>query len=112
MAKPEKVDSDRHRERYSREFKIEAVHLLQTRGEQSAAQLAAQLGVPRNRLYKWQAELEQKGAAAFPGAGAKPLAERSEVERLRRELKRVQLELEILKKAEAYFAKLRRRGTP
>ena len=112
MAKPEKGDSDSHRERYSKEFKIEAVRLLESRGKQSAEQVAEQLGVPRNRLYKWQVELRQKHDAAFPGPGAKPLAERSELERLRRELKQVKLELEILKKAEAYFAKLRRRGTP
>jgi transposase len=50
--------------------------------------------------------LRSKGPEqAFRGAGAKPLAERSELELLRRELKRVTEERDILKKAAAYFAK-------
>lgn len=105
MAKPRKK-SEVHRESFSKEFKVEAVRLLESR-ERSAQQIAVDLGVRRNQLYKWQAELREKGDEAFRGPGAKPLEERSEIERLRRELKRIKEELEILKKAEAYFAKLR-----
>lgn len=39
------------RQRFTRELKLEAVRLLE-RGEKSAAALARELGVPRNRLYK------------------------------------------------------------
>ena len=42
---------------------------------------------------------------AFRGPGAKPLAEMSEIERLKRELKKVTEERDILKKAAVYFAK-------
>jgi transposase len=81
------------------------VRLLEL-GEKSAAQLAVELGVRRNQLYKWQAQLSSKGPAqAFRGPGAKHLSELTEVERLRRELKRVTEERDILKKAAAYFAK-------
>ena len=106
MAKrTQKVSSERERKTFSQEFKLEAVRLLQLR-EKPAAQLAAELGVDRNRLYKWEAELQKKGAdKAFRGPGQKPLEEQSEVERLKRELKRVTEERDILKKAAAYFAK-------
>jgi transposase len=93
------------RARFSKEFKVEAVRLLKL-GQKPATQLALELGIQRNQLYKWQAELANKGEAhAFRGSGAKPLAEQSEVERLQRELKRVTEERDILKKAAAYFAK-------
>ena len=99
-----RVNPDRRRQRYSREFKLEAVRLLEL-GERPAAQLALELGVRRNQLYKWQRDVHGKGGAAFPGQGAKPLAERSEVQRLKSELKKVTEERDILKKAEAYFTK-------
>jgi transposase len=101
----EKVNPGRRRARFTKEFKLEAVRLLEA-GEKPATQLAAELGIRRNQLIKWQAQLRSKGAEkAFRGPGAKPLSELSEVERLRRELKRVTEERDILKKAAAYFAK-------
>ena len=100
-----KVNPGRRRTRYTKEFKLEAVRLLEA-GEKPAAQLAAELGIRRNQLHKWQSQLQSKGAEmAFRGPGAKRLSELSEVERLRRELKRVTEERDILKKAAAYFAK-------
>lgn len=101
----ERVNPDRKRTRFSKEFKLEAVKLLEA-GEKPATQLALELGVRRNQLHKWQALLRAKGTdVAFRGPGAKPLAELSEIEMLRRELKRVTEERDILKKAAAYFAK-------
>jgi transposase len=99
-----KVNPDRQRQRYNREFKLEAVRLLEL-GQKPATQLALELGIRRNLLYKWQRELHGKGTAAFPGQGGKPLDQRSEVERLKAELKKVTEERDILKKAAAYFAK-------
>ena len=105
MAKgSQKVNPERKRKSFTKEFKLEAVRLLELR-QKPAAQLAAELGVERNQLNKWQAQLQKKGDKAFPGCGQKPLKERSEVERLKRELKRVTEERDILKKAAAYFAK-------
>ncbi len=101
----EKVNAGRRRARFAKEFKLEAVKLLEA-GQKPAAQLALELGIRRNQLYKWQAQLGSKGeAAAFRGPGAKRLSDYSEVDRLRRELKRVTEERDILKKAAAYFAK-------
>jgi transposase len=101
----QKVNPERKRQRFTKEFKLEAVKLLE-HGEKPATQIALELGIRRNMLYKWQAQLENKGETkAFRGPGAKPLSEYSEVERLKRELKRITEERDILKKAAAYFAK-------
>ena len=89
---------------YSREFKLEAVRMLES-GETSAAELARQLGVRRNQLYKWKAQLEAKGEdGVFPGAGRQRGPE-AEIARLKRELERVTEERDILKKAAKYFAR-------
>ena len=64
------------------------------------------MGIRRNQLYKWQAELRNKDVtSAFRGPGAKPKAELDEIERLRGELKKVTEERDILKKAAVYFAR-------
>jgi transposase len=90
------------RRRFTKEFKFEAVRLLKL-GEKPATQLARELDVPRNRLYKWERELHLKGRDAFPGAGARHGAEWDEVKRLRRALARVSEERDILKKAAGFF---------
>ena len=69
-----------------------------------ATDLARELGIPRNRLYKWKEQLEKRGADAFPGTGRRG-GTGDEVSRLKAELERVKEERDILKKAAAYFAK-------
>jgi transposase len=73
------------RQKFSREFKLEAVRLLQ-QGDKPASELALELGVARNRLYKWQEQLRNTGDAAFQGSGRRPADQDSEIVRLRREL--------------------------
>jgi len=100
-----KVNPGRRRARYPKAFKLEAVRLLEL-GQKPATQLALELGVRRAQLYTWQKQVRALGnGKAFAGSGAKPLDERSEVERLKRELAKVTEERDILKKAAAYFAK-------
>jgi transposase len=89
--------------RYSAEFKREAIRLLES-GDKSATDVAIDLGIRRNQLYKWQRSLRKKGDKAFPGSGSNP-SQQSEVVRLKRELERVTEERDILKKAAAYFAR-------
>ena len=89
---------------YTKEFKEEAVRLL-NKGDRQVTELARNLGVRRNQLYKWREQISQKGSTAFPGHGGRPKADEcSEIQRLRRELKQVTEERDILKKAETYFA--------
>jgi transposase len=92
------------RERFTPEFKREAVRLLES-GARPASEVAVELGIRRNQLYKWQAVLQRSGEAAFPGSGRRPADQESEVARLKRELARVTEERDILKKAAAYFAR-------
>jgi len=89
------------RKRFSAEFKREAVRLAR---DKSVSVVARELGIPRNRLYKWQSDIEKKSEAAFSGSGRRPEPE-NELARLRRENERLKEENIILKKAAAYFAK-------
>lgn len=92
------------RQSFSKAFKLEAVRLLDS-GKKSAVELALELGVRRNQLYKWKVQLGAKKEAAFRGPGRKPAFQESEVTRLKRELEKVTEERDILKKAVAYFAR-------
>jgi|ERR671930_511294 transposase len=103
----EKKNKRRQRRSFSREFKIEALRVLD-RGEKGPAQLAMELGIRRNMLFRWREELKGQGERAFAGGGRPAKGQESEVARLRAELKRVTEERDILKKAAAYFAKARR----
>jgi transposase len=91
------------RQKFTPEFKREAVRLLQ-KADKPAAAVARELGVPRNRLYKWAQDSERKGNQAFPGSG-RPKASQDELAVLQRENARLKEENEILKKAAAYFAR-------
>ena len=88
---------------FTEEFKREAVRQLE-KGDRVAADLARELGINRNQLYKWQQQITAKGGAAFPGKGRQSGAA-AEIARLKRELERVTEERDILKKAAQFFAK-------
>jgi len=91
------------RRKFSREFKLEAVRLVQERGV-SFAQAARDLDLHVNVLRKWVREQAADPQQAFPGKGQmKP--EQLEIERLRKEVARLKAERGILKKAAAYFAR-------
>ena len=92
-----------NRKRYSKEFKLEALRLMKESGK-PAADVARELGIRRNQLYKWHDQLSAHGEEAFPGHGRRP-AKDDEVARLKRELARVKEERDILKKAAQYFAR-------
>ena len=93
----------RRTRKYTSEFKREAVRLMES-SEKPASDVARQLGVRRNQLYKWKEQLDRRGAKAFPGGG-RQRGKVDELTRLRRELEKVKEERDILKKAAAYFAK-------
>lgn len=91
------------RQTFTQTFKAEAVRLLEQSGK-PAAEVARELGVRRNQLYKWQTQITAQGPHAFPGSGRQPKPA-SDVARLKRELARVTEERDILKKAVAFFTK-------
>ena len=87
---------------YTREFKLEAVRLSEET-EGTIKQVALDLGIKPKLLYAWRAAYLQAGDDAFPGAGKVPDRE-AEVRALRKELQRVKLERDILKKALSIFS--------
>ena len=91
------------RRSFSREFKFEAIKLVRERGV-SVAQASRDLDIHENVLRKWIKDYVADPQQAFPGQG-KMRPEQLEIERLRREVRRLQAERDILKKAAAYFAK-------
>ena len=107
-----KLNLDRQRQRYDKAFKLNAVALLQA-GQKPATQLALELGIRRNLLYKWAETLGAHGGdvnTAFNGSGHNKLGKKhdpllAENKRLKRELARAQEELDILKKFAAYSTK-------
>ena len=90
------------RRQFSREFKVEAVKLVLERGV-TVTQAARDLDVHVNVLRTWVRAHRADPAHAFPGEGQqKP--EAAEMTRLRRDVARLKMERDILKKAAAYFA--------
>jgi transposase len=94
---------------HSAEFKAEAVRLVLAGGK-PVTQLARELDVDRQQLHSWvrQAGSRQGKALSdvFPGHG-NLTAEQAEIERLRRKCAELEEDVEILKKATAFFAKNR-----
>ncbi|MDH3355248.1 MAG: transposase [Chromatiales bacterium] len=89
---------------YTREFKQEAVRLMDE-SDRPASEIALELGIRRNQLYKWKEQITNKGEKAFTGRGRPKKEDQSEVSTLRQENERLKEEVEILKKAAAYFAR-------
>ena len=91
---------------YTDEFKVEAVRLSESIGGDQAAR---RLGIPGSSLWNW-IRLSRAGklkAAVCAGVTVKRSVAEVEAEnaRLRKELASTKLDLEIVKKATAYFAK-------
>lgn len=97
------MEEKRSRKRYDRQFKVDAVRLI-VEGGQGVAAISRDLGVSSTQLHRWRKELEEDSNNAFPGKGRlKPADE--ELRQLRRELERTKEELDILKKALAFFSR-------
>jgi transposase len=97
----------RVRRDYSAEFKADAVRLVKAGGKQVTV-LARELNVSRQLLYSWVRQADQRKGKplsdVFPGHGNRT-AEQKELDQLRREVARLRVDNEILKKAKAFFAK-------
>ena len=92
------------RKKYDRSFKLKAVELSYQR--ENIKELAGELGIRVERLYRWRAEFASRPQSSFPGNGkAGRTEEEKEVERLKRELAEMRLERDILKKAISIFSR-------
>jgi len=94
--------NDRIRRTFTPQFKKDAVALLKE--GRSATDVAHSLGIARSLLQRWKDQLDRKRPAeVFPGSGNRA-PEAQEVAELRKKLRRVTEERDILKKALAFFA--------
>jgi len=85
------------RKKYTKEFKTEAVNLLLTQGY-SLTEASRRLGIDPGMLGRWKRQLAEKDQDAFSGNGKRSGLE-EENRQLRAELRRAQMERDILKKA-------------
>jgi transposase len=89
------------RRKFSPEFKRGAVDQACQPGV-SCVQVARELGINPNQLYRWKRQVEEEGRLAFGGSG-NPRDE--EVAALKRELARVKKERDFLREAATFFAR-------
>ena len=92
----------RARRSFTKEYKAEVVKLLSS-SDKSIAAMSRELGIGETALRRWVEQAAIDGGGG--GAGALTTTEREELTRLRREIKQLTLEREILKKATAFFAR-------
>lgn len=90
------------RKKYSKEFKLDAVSLVIDQ-DYSRAEAAKNLGINAQMLGRWVKEHEVEDGQAFRGNG-KLTPELEEIRKLKVQVKRLEMERDILKKATAFFA--------
>ena len=89
----------RKRRNYTEDFKRDAVALVTEQGYKTS-EAARSLGIGDNLIRRWKREFEKEASGARLGAD-----EQEELKRLRKEVRMLRMEKEILKKASQYFAK-------
>lgn len=83
---------------FTKEFKSEVIKLVNEQGY-TQSEVAERLGISSKNISRWIAELSSDKPQTKP----KLSAEQAELHQLRKEVKRLKLEREILKKATAFF---------
>ena len=91
------------RRTYTKEFKMEAIQLVESQGGNASA-VARNLGIKPHLLSRWIREYKADMGHAFPGLGNLKEPE-EELRQLRKELADTKMERDILKKALAIFSK-------
>ena len=87
------------KKRFDRDFKISAVKMV-TQESHKVSEVARSLDIHPNILYSWKRKYANEQEKAFPGKG-----HLTELAALRRQLKTVEMERDILKKAVGIFSK-------
>jgi len=93
------MNQKRQYKQYPKEFKEEAVGLVTEQGY-SVSEAAKSLGINPNLLYRWKSKIEEQQAGNSLSED-----ERAELKKLRKQVRELQMEKDILKKASAFFAK-------
>jgi transposase len=92
--------------KYDQAYKLEVCKSIDS-GHATVPEMSRETNISENTLYIWMRRYRENRDKPFVGSG-RILPENDEVVRLRRELKDLREENEILKKAAAYFAKNQR----
>jgi transposase len=91
------------RKKYSKEFKLDAISLVLEQGY-TRAEVARNLDLDPQLIGRWVKESQRDDGQAFRGNG-KLTPEQDEIRKLKAQVKRLEMEKEILKKATVFFAK-------
>jgi len=90
---------------YPQQFKADAVALYRSRPGSTIAQIADDLGVNRETLRSWvRADDQRRGGPAVPAGRTGPASVEDENAELRRRIRELEEERDILRKAARYFA--------
>ena len=93
------------RRKYDSDFKRNAVQLTDAPGR-TVTEVADNLGIGKDLLYRWRREHRSKHEGAFPGRGKEALTEpEKRIRELEKKLKDAEMERDILKKAMAIFSR-------
>ena len=95
----------KERRHHTREFKLEAVRLASV-GDKTKAKVARELGIGVNQLRQWRLDFEEEDRNGVPRQELATAEQ--DIGKLRQENARLREEVEILKKAAIYFAKVSR----
>ena len=91
------------RKKYSKEFKLDAIALVLEQSY-SRSEAARSLDINANMLGRWIKEHQAQAEQAFRGNG-KLTEEQAEIRKLKEQVRRLEMEKEILKKATVFFAR-------
>lgn len=92
------------RRKFNKEFKVAAVNLV-IDDTIPVCQVARELSIHANSLYRWVNKYEKYGESAFPGNGTKVHDYRVEIDRLERWNRELEEEIELLKKFRVFLQK-------
>jgi transposase len=93
------------RRKYDSDFKRNAVRLTEEPGR-TVAEVAENLGIGKDLLYRWRREHRVRQGLAFPGNGREALTfQQQRIRELEKKLKDTEMERDILKKAMAIFSR-------
>jgi len=97
------MSNKKRRRKYTKDFKLEAVQLVEAKGGNASA-VARNLGLRPDLVTRWVREYKSDTEHSFPGLGKRKEPE-EELYKLRKELADTKMERDILKKALAIFSK-------
>jgi len=97
--------SVQQRRKYDRDFKQNAIRLTEEPGR-TVAEVAENLGIGKDFLYRWRREQRARQGLAFSGNGREALTfQQQKIRELEKKLKDTEMERDILKKAMAIFSR-------